>query len=293
MKNSSDLLVSKQSRIKKLKIPINVSVMSDYKKLFEYVNRMGFVPEPYLSSSKYSIRGGQDNPENFMKHMETFLKYKREFDILPGFVHIVYNTRNANQEIIDNIDSTLQDLLSVGYDLKEVNLIISHPYLVNYYLSKGVNVTVSSASILSYKRIIDILIKCSIPISSHVSYVLPSTYHFCIKDLPPNSFELMVNNGCMLGCINATVTTDHEKFCPIKDNKLSSLYYDEFQKRTDLIHKWKFRKLVEDGWCSFKIAGRQAPVSKIIETVYYYLNDDEKNIPWIDNPIFFGQCSNG
>ena len=49
------------NQVRKLKIPVNVSEIFIYKDLFDYVSDKGFVPEPYLSSSKFSIRAGQDN----------------------------------------------------------------------------------------------------------------------------------------------------------------------------------------------------------------------------------------
>lgn len=293
MVRASKRFLEKDTNIKKLKIPVNISEIFDYKEMFTYVLSRGFVPEPYLSSSKYSIRAGQDNKQNFIKYMEKFLVYKRMLKILPGFVHLVYNTRYGGVEVVRDIDLTIRDLLSMGYKREELNLILSYPRLVNHYASKSYNVTVSSASILTYKKIIDILLGDFEALPSNVSYVLPSTYQFALRKLPSNSFEILVNNGCKLGCINAGVITDHKKFCPIKKKDLDWLYYDEFQEETDLIHRWKFKSLVAQGWRSFKVSGRQAPLQKIMDTIIYYLDPSESKIPYIDNPVFFGTSSNG
>lgn len=282
----------KNGNLRKLKIPVNVSKMFDYEELFKYVRSKGFIPEPYLSSSKYSIRAGQDNNENFLKYMEKFLEYKKR-TILPGFVHLVYNTRSEGKEVVDNIKKTVDVLLLMGYKLEGLNLILSHPRLIDRFSKNGINVTVSSASILAYKKIIDTLIECPLDVDENISYVLPSTYQFCIPKLPVNSFELLINNGCKLGCVNATVATDHTAFCPIKKDSLSELYYDEFQKKTDVIYRWRFKALLNMGWRSFKVSGRQAPLSTIFDVVKYYL-EEENAPPYIDNPIFYGgESSNG
>lgn len=279
------------SGIRKLKIPINVDHVFDYRDLFEYTLARGFVPEPYLSSSRYSIRAGQDNGENFITYMATFLKYKRDLNILPGFVHLVYNTRSGGRDVETHINNTVKMLIKMGYEMEELNLIIAYPLLVQKCIDLGFNVTVSSASVLAYKRIIDILIKCPIPLPESVSYVLPSTYQFVIDKVPPDSFELLLNNGCFIGCVNSTVKTDHSKFCPITAKNCNSLYSDEFSKTVDLIRRWKFKSLLQQGWNNFKISGRQATMPLIYDVVRYYLRVE--NIPYIDNPSSYGTSSNG
>lgn len=276
----------------KLKIPINVGVVYDYEDLFKYVLRKGFIPEPYLSSSPYSIRADQNNIDNFVLYMTTFLRYKRELKILPGFVHLVYNTRSGGSEVEVHIDKTVKQLLKMGYEENEINLILSYPPLVMKYINAGFNVTVSSSSILAYKKIIDILVNRSVRQQVNVSYVLPSTYQFVIDNVPPGSFELLLNNGCLLGCPNATVTTDHTKFCPVNSHNQEELYYGKFVDRTDLIRRGKFNNLLKLGWNHFKISGRAATMSLIFDVVKYYLKDEE-SLPYIDNHTFYGKSSNG
>lgn len=289
--------------MRRFEIPINVARLDSYDRIFDRVRAMGFSPEPYLAPASFSLRAGQDNPETFWRHITQFEKYRdrRGGDLL-GQVGLVFNTRTDSPELRDTIKTVLAKLYIEGWNSEQLYLILNVPQLIDEYMRGPVRVVVSSASVASYKRVITVLTEPHL-VENEVrqgkaiempNYVLPSTLQHLVPLLPPNSFILLLNNGCRIGCIHAATKTDHSKDCP---NQSKSVYSNSAL-RTDLISRDGLRYLIRIGWKSFKVAGRQAESWQIDETVDYYLRDDEDwtppdAIPYIDSHLFYGESWNG
>ncbi len=269
-----------------LKIPINTSGVYDYSSLFDYVRSRGWIPDPYLSSSRFSIRAGQDHPDNASEYFRLFLR-----DDNVGTMEIVVNSPGFSPEISDEIERVYQEVADMGWPGHRVALILNHPKYVRRQRALGRRVVVSSASLATYKRAIDVLVSRAGG-DPEFEFVLPSTYQHTVDFLLPGSFTLLLNNGCQLQCLNSGCGShaDHMLECPIRNKR----QYEEKAGNTDIISRHRFDDLVSRGWTSFKIAGRQARVDQIQATVEYYLGLDAGTAvpPHIDNPLSYRDGSN-
>lgn len=269
-----------------LKVPINVNYRHNYRAIFQTMIDLGFSAVPYLSSSKYGLRRDQNNLENFMWYVREFEDYPR-----PSIkeIQLVLNTRNESADVKVEINSTLSYLREYNVSLP-YRLILNAPNIIDAYSRDNYPVAISSASVSSFKRVIEVLTNdFQMPELSNIEYILPSTINHLIPILPPNSFTVMINNGCRIGCIHAATSADHSLHCP---NQTAQIYTDR-RKDTDIITKEEFSDLIKKGWTSFKISGRQAPPQLIEEVIKYYLNIGSESLPYIDSHLFYGESSNG
>ncbi len=268
----------------RLKIPINITARYDYLEMFKYVVSNGFMPEPYLSSSKFSLRAGQDDVAGFKWHMEKF--GSPLYSQFVNRIELVFNTHSQTDEVYREIEIALDITSGIGVPIKKLALILNKPNLVVKYHNAGFNVVVSSASLVSYKKVIEVLASKhnTTPRNKGIEYVLPSDLNHLIPILPPNSFQLLLNNGCQLNCVYAGVVSDHSMSCPIQ----TKLAY-QLRGKTDIIRRDGLIEFIKSGWEVFKIAGRQASPIAIFDVIRYYLGCESicQNPPYIDNHLWY------
>ena len=276
-----------------LKIPINVEQVYNYSDMFKYIHDNGFDVHVYLSSSKFSIRHGQNNWDNFTDYIERFVPRAAVELEKPDVIELVFNARNWSLDAEQEVEKALAFCDKQRALKPRLVLLFNHPRFVKKY-KENYDVCLSSASILSYKKIIDYLTRDVVKglendnnPKHEIYYTLPSSYQHLIYDLPVNSFIIMLQDGCYKRCLNAGCDTTsydplHSTTCPIQNIKQYEEGNKDFNK-VDIVPYWEFMKLLNDGWRQFKIAGRQAPPERIFDTVEYYLRHDR--VPYIDNHV--------